>query len=829
MKTKSNRQLAHELSLFFTLGLAALAPLPLKGQITGGVLSPEMDTPGRPFSYFWHPTDVIGTLYSPAASEITPEGYINTGFGELMFFTGNPLVPVDQRIKTLYRDHLPCVEYWFERDGVRYEFSLFGGPGGPALGGLPVNYAKVQLRNVGAEPRTAFLSSGYRFSPHGDTLQWPQYRFSPNFGFLPPLLTEGQTVYNPNWHYSITDEALVRDGRILYFFPTHPAPWQTSLSLGDNGIRKLRYFTGEVEPRPAPLHHDVHTVMGVVTYRVSLQPGQSETLIFKIPLAPLPAQSPEAAEARTADYNRTFAATMAGWQQLVPENSPLQFPESKVQNFLLANTVFDLLAIDRVGDDYILSDNKFQYHGFYHSSSLMVAALDDMGLSELARKTVLYNLKCQAKDGFYDILRITKDGSWHARRGLPEGVGYALWGFKRHFALTGDEAFLKEIYPSVQRAMAWVDQATQSDPLGLLPIATVADDALLKDAHQTGQNFWTLAGIQCAVQLAQATGNRQDAARFESVYRRLWTAVEKRLAVQTAQTGGYIPPSLDRTLLGADWDNMHTLYPVPLFDPRDPRVEATIRKTRAEYAEGILTYPLQRGIAEKKDGTVFDLQSKLHYWHSTDNAMNQLVRGSPDDQKAVVADLYALLLHTSSTHGTQEFGAVPWSTRDYCLVHNIMPDGTTSAVMIELLRNMLVREYQDELHLFSALSPAWLVPGKVVALHGEPTEFGPIDATLRSTDQALEIQISSQFRRAPRALILHLPWFYAVSRIELDGRPAKATGDTLEIPAAGGSVKITGRIRPDTELGGYERAVENYKSEYRTRYARFLQTGEINN
>ena len=46
----------------------------LPGQISGGMLDPDVDVPGEPFSYFWHPTDVIGALYAPVATEVTPEG-----------------------------------------------------------------------------------------------------------------------------------------------------------------------------------------------------------------------------------------------------------------------------------------------------------------------------------------------------------------------------------------------------------------------------------------------------------------------------------------------------------------------------------------------------------------------------------------------------------------------------------------------------------------------------------------------------------------------------------------------------------------------------------
>ena len=49
---------------------------------------PTIDEPGKPFSYFWHPTDVIGTLYAPVATEVTPEGYLYTG-GNLLDFVKN--------------------------------------------------------------------------------------------------------------------------------------------------------------------------------------------------------------------------------------------------------------------------------------------------------------------------------------------------------------------------------------------------------------------------------------------------------------------------------------------------------------------------------------------------------------------------------------------------------------------------------------------------------------------------------------------------------------------------------------------------------------------
>ena len=95
---------------------------------------------------------------------MTPEGYLWTGYGELMFFTGLPPVPVRARIHTLSGGHLPVVEYDVAENGVRYAFRLFAADVGGGLKGVPVSFAMVTVTNtLAAEPRAAFLSAGWRY------------------------------------------------------------------------------------------------------------------------------------------------------------------------------------------------------------------------------------------------------------------------------------------------------------------------------------------------------------------------------------------------------------------------------------------------------------------------------------------------------------------------------------------------------------------------------------------------------------------------------------------------------------------------------------------
>ena len=796
----------------------------LLAQIEGGMLDPAIDEPGKPFSYFWHPTDVIGALYAPVATEVTPEGNLYTGFGEYVFFVGNPLEPVNVRIKTLYKGYLPIIQYDLRHHGVKYLFTMFGADLGGELQGLPVNFVEVRMLNETDEARTAFVSSAYRFSaPNHQTGERAEYRFTQRFDLIPNQYTEGQTKFNRDWTYSLENGALIRDGRILYLYPNSPEPDQVSLSLGERGLSGYRYFTGEVQGAGvSKLVSDRYTPMGVVMYKTSLKPRDSAALVFKVPIVPVPVNSEEAAQVREASYAHYFQQTVSSWEDLVAKSAPLRFPERKVQEALLANTVFNLLAIDKVGDDYICNINKFQYHFFCAGSdpSHMRVGFNYMGLEEIARKTTLYSMTNQAMDGHFP------------RRGrddprILEYWGWNLWCVGRHYQLTGDASFLQQVYPGVVKAMEWEMRITHKDELGLFPpYVNCRDDAALNNVRQMSPNIWALHGMIHVINMAEAMGKTEDVRRFKGEYKRFRKAFEKQLAIQTAKSGGWIPPALEQTLLGNHWDNMMLLYPEPLFDPFDPRVTATINKSRETYAEGILGYVLPIAIAKKDDEYIFNTKPGLHYWHTPDNAHNALVRGGAEDQQWAVKDLYALLLHTTSTHAPQEFSTVPWSTRDYS-EGDILPDGPASGKMIELMRNMLVREYKNDLYLFSALSPAWLQSGKVIEVNNEPTTFGPVSATLFASANGWEVKLSNQFRQAPAHVIIRVPWFYELQKVEADGKPIQTNNGKLVLSPTVRTVTISGKFKPGTPEMSFESTVEDYKREYKQRYEEFLRTGEI--
>lgn len=169
---------------------------------------------------------------------------------------------------------------------------------------------------------------------------------------------------------------------------------------------------------------------------------------------------------------------------------------------------------------------------------------------------------------------------------------------------------------------------------------------------------------------------------------------------------------------------------------------------------------------------------------------------------------------------------MPWSTRDY-YPSDILPDGAASGKIIELMRNMLVREYQNDLYLFSAVSPEWLKPGKKIEVVQEPTTFGPISAVVSAGAEGWQVKLSQGFRQPPERVVIRVPWFYEVRAAEADGRALTVSDGKIVIGPNTREIKVKGRIKSSAPELSFERTVAEYKQEYRKRYADFLRTGTI--
>ncbi|HYW36303.1 MAG TPA: hypothetical protein VE868_12910 [Balneolaceae bacterium] len=734
------------------------------------MVSPAIDQTGQPFCYYSHPTDEIGVMNGFDGTMITPKGDIGTGYGTLVFFYGDSLKPVNHRIRTLKKGYLPVVQYHFTKNGISYRVTAFaatldGNPQSPMM-----NFIRVTMKNHSLRPETARWAVGTRYSNKLNGL---------NRGHLPVVPAKpgdyGQdgVNFNSNWNYQFSRDALLRDNDVIYEFSGRPAPQQ---------MMRL----------PGAAHRTItpDTPVGLVKYAARLAPGDSTSLVFKMPYKPFPANSPLRGKLKKANFSDYLQKTVASWSAIFNKGTHISVPEPKVNHTFRASLVYDLMARDQEKGNYVQKVNDFQYHAFWLRDGSYITRMYDLtGYPQLARQNLDFFGHWQQPNG-----------NFVSQKGQFDGWGEALFVYGQHFRLSHDTSFARKVYPQIQKAVGWLKKARARDPLHLIPKTNPHDNERVS-GHITGQNFLALDGLKNIIPIAHALGKPQDAKAFQTAYNDYHSALLKRLKKVTARTHGYIPPALD-TYGGDDWGNMMADYPGIVLKPDSPMVTATLMNTRNKYRQGIMTY--------KSDGYIY-----MHDYITFKNTETEVIRG---EQKMALKELYATLVHTGSTNDGFEYVVAPWKNRDPG--GDLAPHGWFAAEYRTLIRNMMVREQGGNLHLFSVLSPDWVKNGQTIKVLRAPTYFGQVNMRLHFSPGKALLTLNNHFLQSnrPDQVILHLPWFMQTESVSADGRSLPVKGGQVVIPAGTRKVLIHWHRKAGAPQLSYKRAVKKYVRKYRKKY-----------
>jgi hypothetical protein len=764
------------------------------------MVNPDIDRPDQPFSYFSQPTDIVGVMNAPSATEITPEGFLYTGYGELMFFTGPERTPISARIRTLEQGFFPVVSYTVQDDGIEYSFTVFAAqiPQPQTDETVPTgqiaNFVRIALTNRNPESHAAFLTAAIRYEGEQTTAQ-PQ----PDNRFRRPAEAERVGDYDQpgepfrsDWSYRMESGACLREDRVLYRFPVDPAPkQQLTFRTHYNRIQELNSTTLKLRPT---------TPVCAVEYVLPLKSNESRTLYLVMPLIPPMQGSEEAANLENADFEASHKSVIDFWRRLLGRGMQVELPESKPVETFYASLVYDLLGRNIIQGKFVQTAGQFQYHRFYlRDSADLVHMYDATGYPDIGGQVLSFFLERQQADG-----------NFLSQPGQFDGWGEAMWAFGEHYRMTHNKDFAASIFPAMVRGVDWLSQARAKDPLHMIPATDVRDNEYVP-GHLTGYNFLALDGLDAAIEIARGLDRAAELQRFEKERKDYAAAFFPLLDKASAPEAGVLPPSLDPgEWQGTDWGNLLSITPEPLLDPWDPRVTATLKKTQARYQEGISTY------AEPDDG-IF-----LHHYLTIKNTLTELVRG---EQEQAMREFYAELLHTSSTHAGFEYAIRPWGTRDF--EGNLAPHVWFAADYRNLLRNMLVHEQGRTLHLLSAISPEWIGFGKRLAVSSATTHFGRVSFEFKTlSDKTAILHIGNSFSDAPREIVLHLPWFLEAVGVTADGKSASIDRFGVHLPPSVREVRINYHRLSQPKMS-YERTVLSFKQEYRSRWQQFLKTGEM--
>lgn len=514
-------------------------------------------------------------------------------------------------------------------------------------------------------------------------------------------------------------------------------------------------------------------------YRPWLKPGEEVHYYLAVPRT----KSSGSIGASEAKWTEGLEALRQYWSDFHSRGASFRTPEPVVNQLYAMSLANILLARDRVGDVWVVHPGRTVYHNFwYRDGSYMCIAQDMAGYPDEAEKSL--RLMWWPQDKLPESVRRfgqQEDGLWCSP--FPkeyDGQGQALWALLEHYRLTADKDWLAKVFPAIRRGVSWNREA-RARTLSDEPLTSGLYPEGMGEAIETGHiyyhDFWGVLGMREALRAAEVLGRSKEGQLFRGEYEDFLRCVTKSVgkSFTTVGKGQYIPGDPFRADIRI-WGSLAALWPCRVFDPRDEKLTATLRKMEDRSAEGMYQ---------------FITNPKIWPYISTDWAQGYLLR---DETDKAVDIFYSYIDHAAVNRAWIEeiFLDSRIGTGD-------MPHCWAAADFVILLRNMLLREEDGELLLASGTPRKWLADGLVIKVDRAPTHFGQISYRITSclASNRVKARIEPPARTVPGKLRLRLrlPDGKRIVGVSVDGKPWDGfDGEWITLPSSRKSINVVAEV-----------------------------------
>uniref|UniRef100_UPI003216CBB9 chitobiase/beta-hexosaminidase C-terminal domain-containing protein n=1 Tax=uncultured Draconibacterium sp. TaxID=1573823 RepID=UPI003216CBB9 len=737
-----------------------------------------------PFSYYKTSVDQLGFKDCPEATAVTNGGIFSNNFIAIEFQFGSALNPATKRVIDLEKNYLPVIQYKLNEGNITYELEAFSAPEDLKPENNLITYVRWTISNKGKKKEQAKM--GFKLIPLYSS-GWKNF-------------LRHNRYCTPWYRDQFMDEETYKKNQELFF-------------QNDAGILQGNHL---VMNCPEGFNKDESSdkISPRWTKDLQLDAGESKELVFKIPVVPVNNIDQQAiAKIKQSDAKTLKTELVSFWEKELKNVEKFHLPEQKIMNMFRTSYINLLNSKDLLADkkNTIQRCNEFQYDHFYVRDNAYFARVYDMlGEHEIAHNILQPYF-------IYDIEG--KTIHFRQRTGIYKKLchdywGQVVWALGAHYRQTRNRKLLEKVYELLPNHVKEFELAVAKDPRGLWPASWPYDNEHI-DGHYTGHSFWAILGLRYAVFLAEEMGNKEDASNWQKILDQYVDNFNKELKQITDQTGGYIPPGIDNPEDGFDWANASAgLYPFEAIDKNDPVVRKTLEMVRNyNYMEGISTYSgCNALVAKSLVLNNHELPERgLHHYETFYVTTGNLVIG---EQQKVIEDLYSILVHTSSTHGGFEWKPTPWGNRDPG--RNRQPHGWMAARYIELIRNMLVREEGNDIHLLSAVSPEWIREGESIKVDKAPTYFGEVSYELQSGKNYFTVDLDGKWNDELGKIYFHIPWFIKPKSITVDGKNVAFTSTAIELQKNTKNIKVSWKNRIPVNLS-FNKAVDIFLDKYHNR------------
>ena len=538
----------------------------------------------------------------------------------------------------------------------------------------------------------------------------------------------------------------------------------------------------------------------------TLAPGQSKTVVVKLPYLVLTEESERAALERL-DFDAERAAVAGYWRRRLDESSRLITPEPVLDQFYRAQAGHLLINCEREPNSTrrFARVGSFSYGAYGNESCMMVADLDRRGYHQEAEECLEAWLHYQGTVALPGDFA-SKEGVLYGAGGYESGGynqhhGWVLWCLAEHYRFTRDAAWLGRAAPGLVAGADWIIRESgrttgrQELERGLLPPGSLEDIGdwwtWLSTSCYTWRGLDSAAWALEQIGHPQAKRIRQAAEAFHWSLLANFRNAARRSPVVRLRDGTAVPhfPSyvqrrgrsfgwICETLEGA----LHLLITGAL-DPRSPEAEWILKDYEDNlYLSNQYGYRLDnfdrdwfgRGGMSMQACLLLDVEPYLqrddvkHALRAMFNAI--AVSHFPD-------------VHINTEHALPEMG--DWRGDHY--------KSSDEANACGWLRQLFLREEGGALLVGQAVPRQWLKPGGQCGLQRAATWFGPASILYTPAENQITARLDGPRRNPPSEVRLRFrdPLQRPLLWVTLDGKPwMQFKEDWVQLPGNIGAATV---------------------------------------
>lgn len=511
---------------------------------------------------------------------------------------------------------------------------------------------------------------------------------------------------------------------------------------------------------------------GALTYEVMLQPGETRTVGWVSQLSG-DALAPEPVGQTAAVLDAVETRLAAEWREKL-DRVDLTLPPAaqRIEDALKSSLAHMLMS--RQGP--ILQPGTRSYNrSWIRDGAMMAEGLNRLGMAEHSAGYLRWYAPYVFENGKVPCCVDVRGAD-----PVPENDSHGEFVFlaAETYRYTRDEALLRQVWPQVQKAIAYMDALRASTRTtafqtpdqrhlyGLLPPTISHEGYSDKAAYSYWDDFWGLLGYKDAVFIAETLGDAEAAARYAAARDQFAADIRASITATALHHDiDWIAGAADR----GDFDATSTTIALSPAGEQDNLPPELLVRTFDRYWENFQNRLTNR--TAWKDYTPYE-------WR----LVGAYVRLGRKDRALDVLDFLMADRRPEAWNGWAE--VVGREKREPRFIGD-MPHAWISSDYIRSALDLFAyeRDRDHALVLAAGVPEAWLDTPEGVGVRDLRTAYGPLTYAYRKERRGYVLTLGDG-ATPPGGFVLQWPAGQGrPERVRIDGRTATWSGDELVIPA----------------------------------------------